>query len=153
MTGYGVRAAGAVLLGAVIAGPALASGYIPAIEDRVPQASYAACLAKLEAAAKEDQAQVSPRTFAADGSTRQVTVEPISKGVEKTGRKKARYQAKVWYTNGAPRADLGKMVYRASWQETNLTCEGKVLVSNASQGFTSEGYGPLESPPAEAVKP
>lgn len=151
--GYGGRSAGVLLLSATVAGPALASGYIPAIEDRVPQASYTACVAKLEAAAKEDQAQVSPKTFAADGSTRQVTVEPITKGVEKTGRKKAHYQARVWYSNGAPRVDLGKMVYRASWQETNLTCEGKMLVSNASQGFTSEGYGPLESPPAEAVKP
>lgn len=153
MTRFGARGVGAVLLCVMVAGPALASGYIPPLEFREQQASHAVCIAKMEEIAQQNAGAVKAKTIAEDGVSREVTLEAISKGVERLSKDKAWYQAKLWYANGWPRRDIGKMVYRASWEKTNLTCEGKVLISSNSKGFTSEGFGPLETPVAEAVKP
>lgn len=151
--GYGARSRMAVLFGVLMAGPALASGYIPPIEVRDVKASHAACVAVMDKIAQQNAAAVKSKTFAADGSSHEVTLEAISKGVERLSKTKAQYQAKLWYSNGTPRADISKTMYRASWDETNLTCQSKVLIAKNSQGFTSEGFSPPETPPSEAVKP
>ena len=143
-----MRGAGLFLLGSLITGPALASGYIPGFETRETLGSYAKCVARLEAAAGQAAAAVEQKTVRADGSTREVTLEAITQGVERANAQQARYRAKLWYAHGAPRADIGRMEYSASWQETNLTCDGKVLITHNSQGYTSSAFGPLETPSA-----
>ena len=143
-----MRGAGLFLLGPLIAGSALASGYIPGFETRETLGSHAECVARLAAAAGQAAAAVEPKTGRADGSTREVTLEPITQGVERANAHQAHYRAKLWYAHGRPRDDIGRMEYSASWQETNLTCDGKVLITHNSQGYTSSAFGPLETPPA-----
>lgn len=143
-----MRGAGLSVLGSLIAGPAMASGYIPGFETRDTLGSHAECVARLEAAAGQAAAAVEPKTLRPDGSTREVTLEPITQGVERANAQQARYRAKLWYAHGTPRADIGRMEYSASWQETNLTCDGKVLITHNSQGYTSSAFGALDTPPA-----
>lgn len=110
-------------------------------------ASQKACLAFLRDQAAEDAQLPKPETVAADGSRRTVTVEAKSKGVERLGRGRARYAARIWYVNGWPRPDLGQMEYRANWEEHAYECRGRMLVSRTSRGYTSESFEPLQPEP------
>lgn len=129
--------------------PALAgaSGTIEAPAQDERMASQKACLAFLRNRAAEDAQLSKPETVAADGSRQTVTVETKSKGVERLGRGRARYAARLWYVNGWPRPDLGQMEYRASWEEHSYECRGRKLVSRTSRGFANASFEPLQAGP------
>ena len=65
-----MRGAGLFVLGSLVAGPAMASGYIPGFETHDTLGSHAECIARLEAAAEQAAAVVEPKTIRPDGSTR-----------------------------------------------------------------------------------
>lgn len=126
---------------------AMASGYLPVQESHERLASKQACLAFLRKAAADDAIKPKPETIGADGTRRTITLEAISKGVESLGRDRARYAAKIWTVNGWPRPDLGQVEYRANWEKHAYECRGRVLISQLSQGFTSESFEPLKETP------
>ncbi|MCH2236579.1 MAG: hypothetical protein MK060_01710 [Blastomonas sp.] len=122
---------------------AVASGFQAFPETRERLASKQACLEFLRKAASNDARAPRPKTIGADGTRQTITLEAISKGVERLGRNRARYAAKIWTVNGWPRPDLGQIEYRANWEEHAYECRGRMLTSRLAQGFTSESFEPL----------
>jgi hypothetical protein len=140
------------LLTALVLGPSIASasGMVEMPPRRERMGSRLACIAFLEERAVEDAHLARPESVDADGSRHSVTVETRSKGVERTGRNRARYSARIWYGHGIPRPDLGQIVYRASWDEHTYECKGRMLEIRTAQGFTNENYEPLPAAPEAA---
>ncbi len=138
-----------LLLTALVLGPSIASASgaveMPPRQERM--SSRKACIAFLEERAVEDAHLARPESVDADGSRHSVTVEIRSKGVERTGRNRARYSVRVWYGHGIPRPDLGQIVYRASWDEHTYECRSRMLTTRTAQGFTNENYEPLPAAP------
>lgn len=126
---------------------AMASGYTALPETRERLASKQACLDFLRQAAADDASTPKPETIGTDGARQTITLEAISKGVESLGHGRARYAAKIWTVNGWPRPDLGQVEYRANWEKHAYECRGRVLISQVSQGFTSESFEPLKETP------
>ena len=124
---------------------AAASGTIASPERQQTMESFGACLAFLEDRAAQDRKSEVPLTIDAEGNRRTVTVERKTKGVEQPDKASARYGARVWYSNGRPRPDLRQIVYRASWNEHEYECRGRILIINTSQGYTLESYQPMDA--------
>jgi hypothetical protein len=134
--------------------PTLASGYIPMPEVRQTLRSYRACLAQLQSAEAEDhlligREKAKTKAASSDGTTRVVSLEAQSKGVERVGRNHARYAARIWYRNGAPRPDLNQIEYSHSWESHSYECQGRVMITNTSQGYTLSTFEPLPTVPAK----
>ena len=57
--------------------------------------------------------------------------------------KAARYEARVWYHNG--RLLEGSLQYAVShsWEQTNLECQGKVLITKNASGYTLSTFEPV----------
>ena len=132
-----------ILLTAFLANAALASGYMVAPEMRQKMPSFEACLAQLEERASEHRKQLISRTFAPDGGFREVNLEALSEGVKITGRKSARYEAKIWYHNGSPNKDGTQYEINHSWDQSGYDCREKTLIINASQGYTLSTFEPV----------
>ncbi len=123
---------------------AQASGYIPMPDNHETLPSFRACLARLEAAKAGDAKTVQPRTVAADGSTSEVAVESRSSGIERNGKKKARYHGRIWYAHGRIAAhDAAQREVSHSWQEQELLCDGRKLTIKSAQGYTLSSFEPI----------
>ena len=132
---------------------AAASGSVAMPERQQQMESFDACLTFLEDAAAQDSKSEAPLTRDAEGNRRAVTVERKTGGVERSGEAIARCSARVWYSNGRPRPDLQQIEYRASWEEHDYECRGRVLTINTSQGYTLENYQPMDADEAAGDKP
>ena len=119
----------------------MASGTLPVLPVTETLPDFAACLARLEALAAEDQAQVMARQTDAQGLIREVTLD--TKGVVKTGPQAARYEATLWFHAG--RADPAqKQVETSHTFETRLhTCTGGVLTAEGTDGYTLSTFDPV----------
>lgn len=115
---------------------------LPPMHEMLP--SHRACLARLHAAEKTDRAAALARTPYADGTSREVKVEAKTMGVERIGRERARYAARIWYEHGRPRPDLGQTEYSHSWDEQRLECRGRELIVNSSRGHTLSTFEDTE---------
>jgi len=150
-----------LVLGAALFGPApaAASGYLPMPELHESLPSFRACLARLSAAYAEDRKAEKPRKIAADGSVSAADLETRTKGVERTGRSKARYHGRMWYTHGGIAAhDAAQRELSHSWEEHELTCAGRQLTIRSANGYTLSTFEPIEGlapkePAATAPKP
>ena len=136
------------------AAPTLASGYIPMPEVRETLRSYRACLVRLQSAEADDRLLVGrekakSEAAPSDGTTHDVSLEPQSKGVERVGRNHTRYAARVWYRNGAIRPDLDRIEYNHNWEAHSYECQGRVLITNTSQGYTLSTFEPFAIEPAK----
>jgi hypothetical protein len=131
-----------VALAALVATPATASGTMSLPEQKETLSSYRSCVVRLKQAMKEDKAAPAPRKLREDGSTREVTLDMRSKGVEKLGKQHARYEARVWYHHGRATAEGSQVEVNHSWEHRALECMGNVLTTNASNGFTSSTFEP-----------
>lgn len=132
---------------------AAASGTLLSPERRQTMESFDACLAYLEESAAQDRKSEAPLSRDAEGNRRVVTVERRTGGVERSGKAGARYGARLWYSNGRPRPDLGQIEWRASWEEHDYECRGRMLIINTSQGYTLESYEPMEAGEAAESQP
>lgn len=124
---------------------AAASGTISSPERQQAMESFDACLAYLEDSAAQDGKSEAPLSRDATGNPRVVTVERRTDGIERSAKASARYGARVWHSNGRPREDLGQIEWRASWEEHDYECRGRMLIINMSQGYTLESYEPMEA--------
>ncbi|WP_147291730.1 hypothetical protein [Sphingorhabdus pulchriflava] len=131
-----------VALAALVATPATASGTMSLPEQKETLSSYRSCVVRLKQAMKEDKAAPTPRKLRDDGSTREVTLDMRSKGVEKLGKQHARYEARIWYHHGRATAEGSQIEVSHSWEHRALECKGNVLTINASNGFTSSTFEP-----------
>ncbi len=131
-----------VALAALVATPATASGTMALPEQKETLSSYRSCVVRLKQAMKEDKAAPTPRKLRDDGSTREVTLDMRSKGVEKQGKQHARYEARIWYHHGRATAEGSQIEVSHSWEHRALECKGNVLTINASNGFTSSTFEP-----------
>lgn len=122
---------------------AMASGTIEMPPQKERLASRQACFDFLRDSAAEDAKSVKPETVDADGSRHSVTLEPKSKGIERQGRDRARYAARIWYGNGRPDPERQQIVYRASWEEHSFECRGRTLITQRSNGYTLESFEPM----------
>lgn len=125
--------------------PAWASGTMRMPEMNQKMESFRACLAFLEARAAEDAARAAPMTIDAKGDRKSVSVERRSEGIERKGKSTARYAARIWYSFGRPRPDLGQIEFSTSWEEHDYQCRGRALISNTAQGYTLSSFVPMES--------
>lgn len=132
---------------------AAASGHVTMPEQQQKMASFEACLAFLEDSAAQDRKSEAPLTRDAEGNRRAVTVERRTDGVERSGKTIARYGARVWHSNGKPLPEFGKIEYRASWEEHDYECRGRMLTINTSQGYTLESYIPIDADTAARDQP
>lgn len=124
---------------------AAASGTISSPERQQKMESFETCLAFLEESAAQDSKSEAPLTKDAEGNRRAVTVERSTKGVEQTGKTRARYGARVWRSFGRPIPDFKQVEYRASWDDHDYECRGRMLIINMSQGYTLESYQPMDA--------
>ena len=131
-----------VALAALVATQATASGMMSLPEQKETLSSYRSCVVRLKQAMKEDKAAPAPRKLREDGSTREVTLDMRSKGVEKLGKQHARYEARIWYHHGRATAEGSQIEVNHSWEHRALECKGNVLTTNASTGFTSSTFEP-----------
>lgn len=122
---------------------ALASGFLKMPEIRETLSSHSACLSRLVRTQAEFKAQVKATVTDPDGSSQAILLDEKTKGVERSGRRQAVYSARLWYTNGRVRADLGQKEFSSSWEETNLECRGRVLITNNAQGYTLNSFEDL----------
>ncbi|MEI4509390.1 MULTISPECIES: hypothetical protein [unclassified Sphingopyxis] len=122
-----------------------ASGTVSSPERQQTMESFDACLAYLEDSAAQDSKSEAPLSGDAEGNRRIVTIERRTDGIERSGKASAHYGARVWYSNGRPRPDLGQIEWRASWEEHDYKCRGRMLIINTSQGYTLESYQPMEA--------
>lgn len=106
--------------------------------------NHRACLARLHTAEKTDRAAALAQTAYADGTSREVMVEPRTLGVERIGRKRARYAARILYRHGRLRPDLGQIEYSHSWEEQSLECRGRELITKNSRGHTLSTFEDAE---------
>ncbi len=132
---------------------AAASGSVAMPEQQQKMANFEACLAFLEESAAQDRKSEAPLTKDAEGNRRAVTVERRTDGVERPSKASARYGARVWYSNGKPLPEFGKIEYRASWDEHDYECRGRMLIINTSQGYTLESYIPIDADKAASDQP
>lgn len=135
---------GVMLYLALSSAPAIASDEVelPAMHEMLPNPR--ACLARLHAAEAADRAAALARTADADGTSREVKVEAKTRGVERVGRKRARYATRIWYRHGRPRPDLGQIEYSHSWEEQSLECRGRELTTRSSRGHTLSTFEDAE---------
>lgn len=133
-------------LAAVATVPALASGYIPMPDRYETLPSFRACLVRLEAAYAEDLNAQKPRTFKDDGGYSEVGLETRTKGIEHSGRKKARYHGRIWYAHGRIAThDSTQREVSHSWREQELLCEGRKLTVKGAEGYTLSTFEPIET--------
>ena len=132
---------------------AAASGTITSPERQQKMESFDACLAFLEDSAAKDSKSEAPLAMDAEGNRRAVTVELKTDSIERSGKASARYAARVWHSNGRPRPDLRQIEYRASWEEHDYACRGRLLTINMSQGYTLESYQPMDADEAAGGEP
>ncbi|NJS13861.1 MAG: hypothetical protein HC788_03600 [Sphingopyxis sp.] len=130
-------------LSSLASGSALASGFIDYTETREKLSSHQACVGRLHAQAASDLAAAEPRIFGEDGSVREVGVQQISNGVQVISPRAARYEARIWHSQGRPRVDHGTMEFQPRWEENKLQCVGKTLVHKPANGFTLSNIVPL----------
>jgi hypothetical protein len=127
-------------------GPAWASGQLPPV-TLPPRtfASFDACVAELEAQAKEHKGQATPVIPMDDGGTRQTIVQ--TKGVIRQGNRQAIYDAEVGFIG---RTDLRKDIITAqySWIRYHYACAGAVMTGTSEQGYdmSSIEHGPEKLP-------
>lgn len=124
---------------------AVASGYLPTPEQRETLQSYKACLAVLSAAATEYRAQAKPKTFNQDGGFQEVYLEDRSGGVKVIGRKRARYEARIWYHYGFLRDNGTQYEITHSWNGGGYECRGKMLITNLANGYTLSTFQAVPS--------
>jgi hypothetical protein len=122
---------------------AMASGFSPMPEVRQTFPSFKACVANLRTTNAEHLRRVKPKTFNTDGGFQEVYLEDRSGGVKVFKHKAARYEARVWYHNG--RLLEGSLQYAVShsWEQTNLECQGKVLITKNASGYTLSTFEPV----------
>jgi hypothetical protein len=126
-------------------GLAHASGQLlPLSPSTVTFRSHSACLAALEDAYTKDRRQVVPRNLEANGDTREVGLD--TKGIEKIGRKTARYEATIWYANGRYRPDLQQTETSHSYRHEIRQCHGKTMKTTGDQGYTLSTFDPADPP-------
>lgn len=108
--------------------------------------SHQACVAALEAAYAEDRKLVVSRTVEANGNTREVSL--VTKGVERLGPKTARYDATIWYHNGALRTDLPEPQIETShsYKHQIRRCDGRTMQTTGDQGYTLSTFDPVDAP-------
>ena len=136
----------AIAAAALHLAPAQASGYIPMPDMHETLPNFRACLARLEAAYAEDRNAEKPRTFEDDGGYSEVGLETRTKGVEHTGRNKARYHGRLWFAHGRITShDATQREVSHSWREQELLCEGRKLTVKGSQGYTLSTFEPINS--------
>lgn len=128
--------------------PALAhaSGQLPLPPVTETFKSHQTCLAALEAAYAEDRKLVVSRTVEANGNTREVSL--VTKGVERLGPKTARYDATIWYHNGALRTDLPapQIETNHSYRHELRRCDGRTMQTTGDQGYTLSAFDPVDKP-------
>lgn len=122
-----------------------ASGQVPIFPVTENFKSHQACVAALDAAYAEDRKQVAPLTVDANGSRRQV--ELTTKGVERIGSRRARYDATIWYHNGGLRADLPEpqIEISHSYEHRIRQCDGRTIKTSGKQGYTLSTFDPVET--------
>lgn len=137
---------------ALIGAPALASGYLSLPDQHERLSGFAACIARLEAAAQEDRGAAEPMTIDAEGITHSVEVESRTNGILREGRHRARYHGRVWTAHGRiAQHDPGQREVTHSWQERELRCDGRNLTISSASGFTLSTFEPVnaaDAPPA-----
>jgi len=128
-----------------------AGGQLPILPVTENFKSHQACVAALEAAYAEDRKQVAPLTVDANGSRRQI--ELITKGMERIGFRRARYDATIWYHNGGLRADLPEQQIETShsYEHRIRQCDGRTMKISGEQGYTLSTFDSVEA--AASPKP
>lgn len=135
---------GMVLAGLTAAGPALASGTLPMVPVTQDYGSFTACRAALAAQAAADRAAATPRQTAADGTTREVTLDTtgIGAGPADMGPETARYDAVLWYHHGRPDPALGQTEVSHSYEHRLMVCAGPVMTTTGETGYTLSTFEP-----------
>ncbi len=137
---WGAVAPGIVLWLAV-SGSVMAGGTLPVLPVTETMPDFAACLARLEGYAREDQAQVMARQTDPTGLIREVTL--VTVGVESTAATKARYEATLWFHAGRPDVALKQVETSHSYQTRSRTCDGGILTTEGADGYTLSTFDPL----------
>lgn len=140
------RAASAVLsstIGLCLPALASASGQIQIFPTTQTFRSHQACRDALEAAYAEDRKQIAPLTIDAQGRRQQV--ELFTKGVEKIGQRRARYDATLWFHSGWRRTDLPATPIEASHSYAHRIreCVSRVMKTSGEDGYTLSTFDPV----------
>jgi hypothetical protein len=133
--------AGVVCL--LAAGPVLASGQLPVTPTEERLASYEDCLATLTRAHEQDAGRAEPLIQDDAGTSR--LVELVSAGIENIGTEMARYEATVWFHNGQPTPDGEQREISHSYAHRLMECEGALLRTSGTDGYTSSTFEPITS--------
>lgn len=115
-------------------GSAQASGQLPAVPSTRNFASYAECLAALEATHELDLKRIEPRVVAEDGGVRELTLDSV--GVEPQGPQAARYEATLWYHHGKRRTDGQDIEFSHTYEHVVRECQGQVMQVSEAGGYT-----------------
>ncbi|BBU63832.1 hypothetical protein MSC49_37670 (plasmid) [Methylosinus sp. C49] len=120
--------------------PAHASGRLPVPPSSQALASHRACVEELERQYAEDKRSIVERTIAADGSSRETSLE--TSGIERTGTDSVHYQATIWHHHGRVRADLGQIETSHSFDTRLRECRGATLHISGETGYTLSTFEP-----------
>ncbi len=123
---------------------AISSGVFPLLPSSETFGSHVACVDALKAAYAADLGQVAAKAVSPAGDTREVSLD--SKGVERLGDGKARYEATLWYHNGGFRLDLKQTETSHSYTHSIRICEGVTMTVSGDQGYTLSTFEPAAVP-------
>jgi hypothetical protein len=122
----------------------LASGSTPALSQMpIKFKDHGACVAALEEQRAGDQQLAQPSPVRTGERTHHITIQPISKAVERKGARRAVYAARMWSHNGIEDLENGRLEITHSWQETSSECRGKTLTRQVQNGFSQPTFEPL----------
>lgn len=137
----------ALLLAALVpAASAAASGFVPAVGTLpVKYANHEACVAALEKQRADDEQMVTPPLIIGGEPSRAISLEPITNGVERKGKKIAVYAARIWSHNGSKNEESASFMISHSWEEKSSTCKGNVMTGLLQSGYTQPTFEPMEN--------
>jgi hypothetical protein len=122
----------------------LSSGYLPLIETREKLKSHSACFARLQTAYNQHRSKETTKTEYNDSSRREVVLVSATNGVAIINRFKAQYVGRIWHHNGIKNLSTGQIETSHSWDEVDMRCAGKMLISTGSSGYTQSTFDPLQ---------
>jgi hypothetical protein len=117
----------------LLATPLCASGYVEAPPLSSVMTSFTACVAELEARARNDLVAAAAPPLADQ------TITLVTDGVHQEGNS-AQYQSKLWYHNSRSDLERGLKVTSHSYTRVVMTCTGATLSVINGQGYTLDTF-------------
>lgn len=117
-----------------------ASGRLPIPPTTQHFRSHQACIAALQEAYEADKKQILPLKRQANGDTREISLD--TKGIERLGTKRARYEATIWFHNGRFDSKFQKTETSHTFEQRLRECRGKTLRVSGENGFTLSTLDP-----------